>query len=139
MENVVNLALEKLENIKNINDLSMKTLYLQNLAYFLLQNQNKLKIELNYPLFWYNLENLVVNSLLHQNSYETELNYESRKIILQNRASFTSYEADLITPADLVDYLTTEDIPPRDKQILEIFCSHSALYISLNLILNLPE
>lgn len=139
MEKVLPLALEKLENLKIINDLGVKTLSLQNLAYFLLQNQNKLKIELNYPVFWANLETLVIQSLLHHNSYETTINQANQLITMTNLASFTSYEADLISPSDLVNFLTTEELQPNDRKILEVLCSHSSLYLALNLILNLPE
>lgn len=139
MDNIVILSLEKLENIKNISDLGIKTLSLQNLSYFLIKNQNKLKIELHYPLFWNNLENLISQSLFHRNSYDIDLNDQSTKIILNNKATFLSYESDLISPQDLVAYLTTEAIQPQERLLLEVLCSNASVYLSLNLILNLPE
>ena len=139
MENIVILALEKLKNLSEIQDLGVKSLHLQNLAYFLLKNQNKLKIELNYPLFWTNLESVLRQGYIHAQSYDASLNHASKKIVLHNRATYDSFESDLILPSDLVLYLTNEDMPKDHRLLLEAICAHSTVYLSLNLVFNLPE
>lgn len=135
MENTTQFILNEIQSLSKISDLATKTEQLQNLSCLINKNKFLLKKEIPAPKFWDSLDRYLSAALTQFPMYDIKLIEQSNKILIKKETKEEHF--DILSPQELRQILSPEEFSEDNQLILHALLSHSAIFLSLNFIVNL--